>query len=163
MRGRVSRRPAGTNRKGETHGAFCAKSGAALTQETGFCGSCGNPIGTAIQAASAPASQPTAAGSAAVAGSSGLPPNLAGALAYALGLVTGILFLVIEPYKNDRFVRFHAICVERKRGGPCGQSAFPAGAYVKADLKPRDTDDRFKVRRAANVVGHNLWITPATA
>jgi uncharacterized membrane protein len=39
----------------------------------------------------------------------GLTSNLAGALAYVLGLITGILFLVIEPYKHDRFVRFHAM------------------------------------------------------
>jgi len=37
----------------------------------------------------------------------GLAPNVAGALAYLLGPITGILFLVIE--KNDRFVRFHAM------------------------------------------------------
>ena len=36
------------------------------------------------------------------------PPNVAGALTYLLGLITGILFLVIDPFKNDRFVRFHA-------------------------------------------------------
>ena len=30
-------------------------------------------------------------------------------LSYALGAVTGVLFLVLEPYKNDRFVRFHAM------------------------------------------------------
>ena len=40
---------------------------------------------------------------------SGLAPNLAGALAYVLGLITGIVFLVLEPYKHDRFVRFHAM------------------------------------------------------
>lgn len=37
----------------------------------------------------------------------GLSPNVAGALAYLLGPITGIIFLVIE--KNDRFVRFHAM------------------------------------------------------
>ncbi|MEX2527217.1 MAG: DUF4870 domain-containing protein [Gemmatimonadota bacterium] len=36
----------------------------------------------------------------------GLAPNVAGALAYLLGPVTGILFLVLE--KENRFVRFHA-------------------------------------------------------
>jgi uncharacterized membrane protein len=41
--------------------------------------------------------------------SSGLTPNIAAALAYVLGLVTGIIFLVLEPYKRDRFVRFHAM------------------------------------------------------
>jgi uncharacterized membrane protein len=38
--------------------------------------------------------------------STGLAPNVGGALAYLFGPVTGILFLVIE--KEDRFVRFHA-------------------------------------------------------
>ncbi len=39
--------------------------------------------------------------------SSGLDQNLAGALAYLLGPITGILFLVLE--KENRFVRFHAM------------------------------------------------------
>lgn len=39
---------------------------------------------------------------------SALAPNVAGALAYLLGLITGVLFLVMEPYRRDRFVRFHA-------------------------------------------------------
>jgi uncharacterized membrane protein len=34
--------------------------------------------------------------------------NVAGLLCYFLGFITGIIFLVIEPYKHDRFVRFHA-------------------------------------------------------
>jgi len=34
--------------------------------------------------------------------------NVAGLLTYVLGFITGIIFLVIDPYKNDRFVRFHA-------------------------------------------------------
>jgi uncharacterized membrane protein len=38
----------------------------------------------------------------------GLQPNVAGALAYVFGIITGILFLVIDPYKTERFVRFHA-------------------------------------------------------
>ena len=36
------------------------------------------------------------------------PPTLLGCLTYILGFITGIIFLVIEPYKNDKFVRFHA-------------------------------------------------------
>jgi uncharacterized membrane protein len=40
---------------------------------------------------------------------SGLTSNVAGALTYILGFITGILFLVLEPYKHDRFVRFHAM------------------------------------------------------
>jgi uncharacterized membrane protein len=37
----------------------------------------------------------------------GLTQNVAGALAYLLGPITGILFLVVE--KENRFVRFHAM------------------------------------------------------
>ncbi len=35
----------------------------------------------------------------------GLPANVAGALSYVLGLITGVVFLLIE---KDRSVRFHA-------------------------------------------------------
>jgi uncharacterized membrane protein len=38
---------------------------------------------------------------------SGLDPNVAGALTYLLGWVTGLLFLATEPH--NRFVRFHAM------------------------------------------------------
>jgi uncharacterized membrane protein len=46
-------------------------------------------------------SAPSAASS-----STGLAPNVAGALAYVLGIITGVVFFVIE--KENRFVRFHA-------------------------------------------------------
>jgi uncharacterized membrane protein len=39
---------------------------------------------------------------------SGISTNTAGALAYLAGIITGIIFLVVDPYKSDRFVRFHA-------------------------------------------------------
>lgn len=39
--------------------------------------------------------------------STGLSPNVAGALSYVLGPITGIAFLVLE--KQSRFVRFHAM------------------------------------------------------
>jgi uncharacterized membrane protein len=48
-----------------------------------------------------PASSPGSAAS-----SSGLAPNVAAALSYVLGLITGAIFLVIE--KENRYVRFHA-------------------------------------------------------
>lgn len=38
--------------------------------------------------------------------STGLQPNVAGALCYLLGVITGVAFLVLE--KENRFVRFHA-------------------------------------------------------
>jgi uncharacterized membrane protein len=42
------------------------------------------------------------------AGAAAMSSNVAGLLTYILGFITGIIFLVIEPYKNDKFVRFHA-------------------------------------------------------
>jgi uncharacterized membrane protein len=38
--------------------------------------------------------------------STGLSANVAGALSYLLGFITGIVFLVLE--KQNKFVRFHA-------------------------------------------------------
>src|SRR6202040_4010289 len=38
----------------------------------------------------------------------GLEENMACALCYLLGLLTGILFLVLEPYNKNRLIRFHA-------------------------------------------------------
>ena len=37
----------------------------------------------------------------------GWPPNTAGALAYVT-IIPAILFLVMEPYNKDRFIRFHS-------------------------------------------------------
>ena len=34
--------------------------------------------------------------------------NVAGALCYLVGFITGIIFLVIAPYNQNKFVRFHA-------------------------------------------------------
>jgi uncharacterized membrane protein len=39
---------------------------------------------------------------------SGLADNMAGALCYLLGVLTGVLFLVLEPYNRNRTIRFHA-------------------------------------------------------
>ena len=75
--------------------AFCAKCGAQMAEGTSFCGSCGAAVG------GAPPAAPAAAGT-------GLTPNVAGLLAYVVGFITGIIFLVLDPYKNDKFVRFHA-------------------------------------------------------
>jgi len=92
---------------------FCPNCGAALPQHAGFCGNCGRSISSgatvgsmaSAQSAAIAATQSAPAGAAA----SGLTPNVAGALAYLLGLITGIIFLALEPYKHDRFVRFHAM------------------------------------------------------
>ncbi|MDZ7638264.1 MAG: hypothetical protein U5J83_08450 [Bryobacterales bacterium] len=38
----------------------------------------------------------------------GLQQNVAAALCYLLGVLSGIIFLVLEPYNKDRLIRFHA-------------------------------------------------------
>lgn len=91
--------------------AFCANCGAAVVEGTAFCAGCGKPAGVATQpVAMAQAGGAAIAAQPAVAQpTAGLTSNVAAALAYILGFITGILFLVLEPYKHDRFVRFHAM------------------------------------------------------
>jgi uncharacterized membrane protein len=92
--------------------AFCANCGAALSEGSMFCGGCGKAVGANAAAPTAatgtPGAATTGAGAAAAAGTE-LSTNLAGALTYVLGIITGVLFLVLEPYKKNRFVRFHAM------------------------------------------------------
>jgi len=68
------------------------------------------PAANAAQAWNGAAASPAAAVAPAVtpAAGTGLTRNIAAALVYSLGIITGILFLVLEPYRRDRFVRFHA-------------------------------------------------------
>jgi uncharacterized membrane protein len=74
-----------------------------------FCPSCGKPFNQgADRCAFCVASASQAAVGAVAPASSGMSINTAGALAYVAGIITAILFLVIDPYKSDRFVRFHA-------------------------------------------------------
>ena len=40
--------------------------------------------------------------------SSGLQENVASTLCYALGWITGIVFLVMTPYNQNRNIKFHA-------------------------------------------------------
>jgi uncharacterized membrane protein len=83
--------------------AFCAKCGAQVNEGAAFCQACGAPA-----AAVTATGQATGAAPAPAAASSGMTSNVAGMLSYILGVITGIIFLVIEPYKRDPFVRFHA-------------------------------------------------------
>ncbi|MBZ5543853.1 MAG: DUF4870 domain-containing protein [Acidobacteriia bacterium] len=84
--------------------AACTKCGAPLLEGAGFCGSCGAPVGAP---AAVPPAGPAAGPAAATTGSSGLTPNVAGALAY-FTIIPAIIFLVVEPYNKDRFIKFHA-------------------------------------------------------
>jgi uncharacterized membrane protein len=79
-------------------GRFCAKCGTAVDAPPAA------PAGAASSGA-APGAHPYTAPAATT---GGLTDNVAGALTYVLGIITGILFLVLAPYNQNKFVRFHA-------------------------------------------------------
>ena len=76
--------------------AFCASCGAPV--EGKFCAKCGAPMGAAVPP---PGAAPGVA-------AAGMTDNAASALCYVLGLITGILFLVLAPYNQNKTIRFHA-------------------------------------------------------
>jgi uncharacterized membrane protein len=95
--------------------AFCANCGSQVTGT--FCQNCGtpmagaaNPSGANAPGASASAgptpgyAPPPPAGVA----STGMTENVAGALCYLATFITGIIFLLLAPYNQNKFVRFHA-------------------------------------------------------
>jgi len=76
--------------------SFCPSCGKPLSEGAAKCGYCGVAVrASAVAATVAPQS-------------AGMSVNAAGALAYLAGFITGIIFLVVDPYKRDPFVRFHA-------------------------------------------------------
>jgi uncharacterized membrane protein len=90
---------------------FCKSCGSSV--EGQFCAKCGTPVGAAgapepTRPAGSEAPVAASPQPAAPAGAAGLTDNLAGLLCYILGFITGILFLVLEPYNRNKFIRFHA-------------------------------------------------------
>jgi len=79
--------------------AFCSSCGAQIADGTSLCAAC------AGRAAAAPAAAGGVAAPAASTG--GMADNVAGMLAY-ITIIPAIIFLVMEPYNKNRFVRFHA-------------------------------------------------------
>jgi uncharacterized membrane protein len=73
----------------QVDGRFCAKCGSAVAADAGGTGTVPPPPATP-------------------AASAGLTENVAAALCYLLGLLTGIVFLVLEPYNRNKTIRFHA-------------------------------------------------------
>jgi uncharacterized membrane protein len=90
--------------------AFCGNCGSEV--QGSFCGSCGQRVGA-----------PSAGVGASPAAAGGLTDNVAGLLCYILGFITGIIFLVVAPYNQSKFVRFHAF-----------QSIFLSVAWVALSI-----------------------------
>lgn len=107
--------------------AFCANCGTQMADGVSFCPNCGKAAGQATGAAAVaaqPATQappppqapPVAANTAATAAP--LAENIAGMLAY-FTIIPAIVFLLVEPYNRNRFVRFHSF-----------QCLFTCGALI---------------------------------
>lgn len=89
----------------------CQSCGAALAGDTRFCQSCGSAtqLGAGVSLSAVESS--AAVGVMSPSGETGsktMDTNVVGALTYLAGFVTGIVFLALEPYKSNSFVRFHA-------------------------------------------------------
>ncbi len=82
---------------------FCTNCGAVV--EGQYCPQCGRPVASAP--GPGPQSQPPSPPPAPAA-AGGLTDDVASALCYLLGFITGIIFLAIAPYNQNRTVRFHA-------------------------------------------------------
>lgn len=93
---------------------FCTKCGADVSGVR-FCPKCGAPVGEAAggggpQGSGGYSPPPGGAPGGSYAGApaeGGLSDNVAGALAY-FTIIPAIIFLVVDPFKTRRFVRFHA-------------------------------------------------------
>ncbi len=89
----------------------CPSCGAALAGNTPFCQSCGSATELRAGVAMSGVESSGAVGAISPSGEAGsktMDTNVAGALTYLAGFVTGIVFLVLDPYKSNSFVRFHA-------------------------------------------------------
>lgn len=78
---------------------FCSNCGAEV--QGNFCGKCGAPIAGPAGGTATPPPPPVPMPQV-------LTDNVAAALCYLLGLLTGILFLILAPYSQNRAIRFHA-------------------------------------------------------
>jgi len=88
--------------------AFCVHCGTQVAEGTTVCPNCGQSAAqpnAGSGAAAQPAPAPVPAGASAASG--GLEENIAGMLAY-FTIIPAIVFLLIEPYNRNRFVRFHS-------------------------------------------------------
>lgn len=80
----------------------CANCGRLGAETTSPCGRCGWSIG---QRSAQRSTKGPVAGAFAIALTTA---NAAGALSYLIGAITGVIALLIGPYKKDPWVRFHA-------------------------------------------------------
>lgn len=74
---------------------FCPGCGTPKPDESAYCPGCGAQLADPVQVAAVPCGI-----------TAGLGDNIAGALAYFL--LPAALFLLVDPFKRSRFIRFHS-------------------------------------------------------
>jgi uncharacterized membrane protein len=97
---------------------FCSSCGA--TVDGKFCPKCGAAAGGAAASGSVPPPPGQRIDA------SGIPSNVASLLCYIIPVVCPIIFLVVDPYKGDRKIRFDAF-----------QSLFLTAAFVVLNIAVR--------------------------
>jgi uncharacterized membrane protein len=78
--------------------AFCAACGTQMPDNANACPKCGKAAAQSVGGGAAAAPAPVASG--------GLADNVASGLAY-ITIIPAIVFLVVDPYKNNKTVKFH--------------------------------------------------------
>ena len=89
--------------------AFCSACGTQMADNAAFCPKCGKAAGQAAapETPSAASPGPPATYGTTAAPAAPMAENVAGMLAY-FTIIPAIIFLLIEPYNRNRFVRFHS-------------------------------------------------------
>ncbi len=89
--------------------AFCASCGTQMADDAAFCPNCGKPAAPASGggASASPTPAPPASYGSTGTPAAPLAENLAGMFAY-FTFIPAVIFLLVEPYNRNRFVRFHA-------------------------------------------------------
>jgi uncharacterized membrane protein len=82
---------------------YCSSCGTQMVDNAAFCPSCGK---AAVAGSTGAAPAPAQVQQGSTASASGLQDNVAGALAYLV--IPAIVFLVVEPYNKNKFIRFHS-------------------------------------------------------
>lgn len=91
---------------------FCINCGANIDGK--FCGRCGTAVGSEPSSAGSsfgfepPRPDPNRSQGPITPSAAVIPEESAAALCYMFGILTGVLFLTLEPYSRNRNIRFHA-------------------------------------------------------
>ena len=98
--------------------AFCSACGTQMADNAAFCPRCGKTVAQAGGMGTSAVTAPVTTNLGAASGSLPIAENVAGMLAY-FTIIPAILFLLLEPFNRNRFVRFHSF-----------QCLFTCGALI---------------------------------